>query len=314
MKTRKFIIGVIVLICLLASYCRLFFIPGNIITKSVSIQDKNLNVDNFSVENKPNVEIFISYHKPFLILSSDIFKPIQVGKSISSINLNINGDDVGDNISTKNPYFCELTATYWIWKNSKADYVGLFHYRRLLNLKSEELLNEYTASNDFLNNFNITKKDILDILSEYDIILPYKWNTGEYSLYEQYSKSHVISDLDCVLNIIQEKYGPKLYNLAQNVLKNNSEGYFGNILITSKKIFDEYASWLFDILFEVEKRIQSDVLERNTYQQRVYGFLSERLMTVFIAAHPELKVKELPVLFLKKEKKLDRFKKYIFFK
>ena len=82
------------------------------------------------------------------------------------------------------------------------------------------------------------------------------------------------------------------------------------MLVAKKEVFDAYAEWLFDILFEVEKRIQKDVEKRDTYQKRVYGFLSERLMTIYIDLHPELKVKEVPVIFIEENKK--KWRKYIF--
>ena len=50
--------------------------------------------------------------------------------------------------------------------------------------------------------------------------------------------------------------------------------------ITKKEIFDAYCGWLFDILFEAEKRI--DFTKYDAYQGRVMGFLSERLFRVWL--------------------------------
>ena len=127
-----------------------------------------------------------------------------------------------------------------------------------------------------------------------------------------YKKGHIASDYDLILDIIKEKY-PEMYNTAVNV-SNKHYMYAANMLICKKELFDKYANWLFDILFETEKRIQQDVLTRDDYQQRVYGFLSERLMNVFISYHSELKVKEVPLLFYEeneKKYKKARRKKFI---
>ena len=75
-------------------------------------------------------------------------------------------------------------------------------------------------------------------------------------------------------------------------------------------MFDFNADWLFDILFDEEKIIQADVSKRNTYQQRVYGFLAERLMSVFVVCHPQFKIKELPMLYVEEDK--SKWRKYQF--
>lgn len=255
------------------------------------------------------IKIFTCYHKSDHLLKSDIIVPLQVGKAIAKTDLGISGDDSNDNISDKNPYFCELTATYWIWKNVSADYVGLFHYRRFLNFLTEDTKSNILTDN-FLDKYGITDSNIMALLEQYDVILPKKTDKISLTLYDFYKKVHVIEDIDCMLSVIQEKY-PTIYPLSESILKNQSQGYFANMIITSKSFFDEYASWIFDILFTVEDRIQSQLLNREPYQQRVYGFLSERLMTIFIAYKQQtqgIRIKELPSLFIESDP--NQWKKY----
>ncbi len=50
-------------------------------------------------------------------------------------------DDTGDNISVKNPNYCELTGIYWIWKNVDNDpteIIGISHYRRYFTTRPEK--------------------------------------------------------------------------------------------------------------------------------------------------------------------------------
>ena len=250
--------------------------------------------------------IFICHHKSGFAPKSDILIPIQVGKSLSKKDLCFQGDDTGDNISAKNPYFCELTATYWIWKNVNADIVGLFHYRRFLNFTGGEI-KFHTPDSNFADKYGITETNIKSILKDYDLIVPLKSKPGKISVYDYYGQAHHASDMDLVLDVIKQKY-PSDYEIAVNELKNNSQMFIGNILIAGKKVFDAYAEWLFSILFEVEKKIQADVITRDSYQQRAYGFLAERLMGVFIATHKELKVKALPLIFW--EEDAQKWRKY----
>jgi hypothetical protein len=235
---------------------------------------------------------------------------IQVGKAIAKENLGIMGDDEGDNISMKNPYYNELTATYWIWKNVKADAVGLFHYRRFFNFKTLDTKCRKIMPS-FFENYGITKENIAKLLSKYDIVLPNKTGIVKESLYECYQREHIISDMDYALEAIEEKY-PGMAKIAEKVVRHNSQTYCANMLIASKKLFDEYAHWLFDVLFEVEGHIQRNVLGRDSYQRRAYGFLAERMMTVFIEYKKQtsgLKIKEVPILFL--EDKMSKWCAYL---
>ena len=124
------------------------------------------------------------------------------------------------------------------------------------------------------------------------------------SIYEYYKKKHYINDLDRVLEIIKSKT-PEIYPVAEDIIKNKNEMYLYNMFVSTKEFLNDYASWLFDILFTLEAEIQSDIENRDLYQQRVYGFLSERLFTVYVEYRKNkgLKVKEVPVVYCELNKK-----------
>ena len=120
-------------------------------------------------ENK--LKILVSYHKPSTLIKNDIFIPIHVGRDLKDkeskdgkINLddynwlleNMIGDNTGDNISSKNRKYCELTAIYWAWKNyekiGNPEYIGFMHYRRLLNINFSNKSTEICGFNEKINN------------------------------------------------------------------------------------------------------------------------------------------------------------------
>ena len=78
--------------------------------------------------------ILVATHKEYKMPSDSLYAPIHVGKALSNLALPYLGDNTGDHISEKNPYYCELTALYFAWKNMDADYMGLAHYRRHFTL------------------------------------------------------------------------------------------------------------------------------------------------------------------------------------
>ena len=75
------------------------------------------------------IEIYIAIHKKAKVLERECYIPLHVGAE-GKEDLGFTRDNTGDNISCKNLNYCELTGLYWIWKHSKADIVGLVHYRR----------------------------------------------------------------------------------------------------------------------------------------------------------------------------------------
>lgn len=223
-------------------------------------------------------KIYIVTHKSFKEPKINGYIPIQVGASGKEY-LGYKVDCEGDNISSKNANYCELTGVYWVWKNDdESDIVGIVHYRRYFVKR-------------FRLNRPIDINEINKILEKYDIILPKKEIYAESAI-EQYSiDSGFESDWDKIKEIIKEDYSDYLETYEK--IMNNNKMYQYNMMICRKEIFDEYCNWLFDILFKLEKEI--DLSQRNDYQKRIYGFLSERLLNVWMEKN-KLKVKKLKVV------------------
>lgn len=234
--------------------------------------------------------IYVACHKPYYIPSVDFLKGIQVGAALNNERfVGMLADDTGENISSLNKSYCELTAQYWIWKNYKSDIVGFFHYRRYLKLINENIINENKSILPYivkkipilqdLLNWGYDIKNIDDIFNEYDIIVP--WPERFYvSVYSQYinSKDHYQKDLDQVINIINKRY-PHMIKSMEKYL-NGDMIYFGNVYIMKWEIFDKYMSWLFDILFEFDTK--KDIEGYNKQALRVNGYLAERLFGIYL--------------------------------
>lgn len=218
-----------------------------------------------------SVKIFTMTHKKFNPPADSLYVPLHVGRKCSA-DLGFMGDDTGDNISEKNPYYSELTGVYWVWKNVKdTDAVGICHYRRYL-LNEEGTL--------------FTRGELEALLLRYDVITT-RLLTLNYPYIEAFDANHNAEDLRVTGKVIKEKYPD--YTEAFERIVQGVHTYFGNMTVMSKSLFDEYCSWLFSILFEVERRI--DISSYNNYQKRVFGFLSEILLYVWIEVRG-LSVKE----------------------
>ena len=97
--------------------------------------------------------ILVACHKKSKVISNDNYIPIHVGKALHpELDFGYIGDDTGENISKLNPYYCELTAQYWAWKNLDCEYVGLCHYRRYFKTQfsDENIEEQLDGGNDII--------------------------------------------------------------------------------------------------------------------------------------------------------------------
>jgi hypothetical protein len=216
-----------------------------------------------------NIKVVIATHKKYEMPIDKMYLPLHVG-SEGKDDLQYTKDNTGDNISLKNPYFCELTGLYWAWKNLNADYIGLSHYRR--HFASKKI-----NKKDLINSV-LTLKETDKILNDVDIITPKKRKYYIENLYSHYAHTLYVEPLDIAGEIIEEKY-PE-YSNEFNKLKKRTSAHMFNMFIMKKNLLDEYCTWLFDILFELEKRV--DNKKYDTFHSRFYGRVSELLFDVWL--------------------------------
>ena len=217
-----------------------------------------------------NTKIIVVTHKPYAMPTSDLYLPVRVG-AVGKDNFGFTPDDGGDNISDKNPCFCELTGLYWAWKNLDCDYLGLVHYRRYFAGKERFIVNGKVKE--------VLSKEELELLLETtDIILPNKRNYYIETNRSHYNHAHPAIGLDETDRIIQEKY-PE-YSAAFTTVMNRTWAHMFNMFVMRRDLYDAYCQWMFDILFELEKRL--DISSFDAYNTRVFGFVSERLLDVWL--------------------------------
>ena len=219
-----------------------------------------------------NIKIIVATHKKYDMPKDDMYIPVHVGCE-GKDNIGYQGDNTGDNISLKNPFFCELTGLYWAWKNINADYIGLAHYRRHFSIKKR-----LPKKIDCKLNYILNHKQADKILQNTDIILPKKRKYYIENMYAHYKHTLHIEPLDETRKILMEKY-PEYIEEFDKLHKSTCAHMF-NMFIMKREILNEYCTWLFDILFELEKRI--DTSKYDAFHARFFGRVSELLLDVWI--------------------------------
>ena len=241
-----------------------------------------------------NIKIFICSHKEVTLPQHPYFLPIQAGAALHDVIPGYQPDNVGDNISIKNPHFCELTCHYWAWKNLKdVDIIGLNHYRRYFDFQHK--WPQFSADKHFIATEEFLKRpyifpEIERILNKYDIILPVArhWRVSNT---KQYADYHIAKDWEMLREIIKER-SPQYIPAFEKTMDHSNKSVGYNMFITHWKHFDTYSEWLFDILFEVERRVPPI---DDPIQSRIYGYMSERLINVFCERH-HLRIKNIPII------------------
>ncbi|MBO6016809.1 MAG: DUF4422 domain-containing protein [Oscillospiraceae bacterium] len=245
--------------------------------------------------------VIVATHKEYPMPVDPLYLPVQAGRALHA-PLAYTGDDTGENISGKNKNFCELTCLYWAWKNLDADAVGLCHYRRYLAGRGsggEKPLGELTTGDkafDRKTSRILTAREAEALLQKAPVLLPKKRDYYIETGYSQYVHAHHEEDLTVTRAILSARYPDYVEAFDRTLAR--TKGHRFNMFIMRRDLLDQYCSWLFGVLFELEARL--DISAYSDYDKRVFGFVAERLLDVWLETN-HIQCLELPVLHLESQ-------------
>lgn len=267
-----------------------------IVVKNMSRTERN---------KEPKVSIYLAYHKDSVIFKSGLYRPIHVGAAASSLHLEIERDDVGNNISLKNPQYGELTALYWAWKNDfDSEYIGLGHYRRIPMISKRPLRlslaisylkyflkryfvlrlprGEYFLSqtlrmqfSEFKAHLNEQEFYFQNMISKNAVLVPrrtYFATNSVKSFFNRVVPDSALKDIEMSISnqLIKDDF--------RRMLGGNSM-YIANIFVMRRDIYDSYCEFLFNTLGEFVERSEQKGLR---YSSRFLGYVGELLTSCYI--------------------------------
>jgi hypothetical protein len=259
------------------------------------------------------LKIYQSFHNRFLRNEKcDWIVPIAVGgyKDPSMLS-----DAENDHISQLNPFYCELTAVYWVWKNTSEDDVGFIHYRRYFDFlnkdrpflskmsyfykkKHEKLLQNIANIKIRYNNSSLnylTQKQqhlaAIEALQNFEVLIPSKQLLPP-SMHEQYLDRMEAHPWNVFLDQIDVNHKGKLN--PQLFFSNENMAPICNMFLMRRTQFNRYCEDLFPVLDRVFKKIGTPY---DQYNNRYPGFLAERYLWYWINVQ-QIRYAEAPLVFL----------------
>lgn len=243
-----------------------------------------------------DIKVIVAAHKSYRMPQDSMYLPLHVGRALTDQDLGWQGDNTGDNISLKNPYYCELTGLYWAWKNLKADAIGLVHYRRFFRGGGKANL---TCRPDKKWDKILTYTEAEELLSRYPVILPKKRHYYIETIASQYAHAHHMDHLRKLREIIQEYHSDYLDAFDKHM--NERSGHMFNMFIMKYDYFYSYCLWLFDIISRIENSFT---------EKRFIGFLGERLLDVWIKRN-KIEFIENKLIYIESQRILRKYIRFV---
>ena len=239
--------------------------------------------------------IVVATHKKYRMPRDPLYLPLHVGAEGkrdakgNPLDFGYQKDNEGDNISLKNPRYCELTGIYWAWKNLDSDYLGLVHYRRYFGGRNR--------GKDLFDSI-LTSEELEPMLGKYEVFVPRERRYMIETLYSHYAHTHYAEHLDTVAVKVNMKCLGFIHVHVFTALLQLPG------IHTMKGPVNIYCTWLFDILEELENRIDDSLLD--AFEGRLYGRISEIIFNVWLdrqiatGAISTSSIKVLPLVYIEK--------------
>lgn len=227
------------------------------------------------------VTIIVGTHKKSEMPRDKMYLPLHLGAAGknnpdgSPLELGYTKDDTGENISEKNVNFGTQTGLYWLWKNVDSEYKGLVHYRRFFTIKK--------VRKDRMIDGALKYDELKPLLGKYKVFVPRKRHYYIETLYSHYSHTFDKKHLDICRDYIG--LNTPDYLTAFNKVMNRRWGYMFNMMILRTDLMDDYCNWLFPILFNAARKIDSTGM--SSFDARFCGRISEILFNVWLEKKQE---------------------------
>ena len=240
---------------------------------------------------EPKIKIFVT-HTPNRVsqkIELPVFEHVLAGADFQEGETTLVKDNTGDHISGRNPSYCELTTQYWAWKNTSYDYYGFCHYRRYFSFNDKKLEESPWGTVEYpyisaraVQELHMDEATIRNKVTQYDFLIakgiPVR-QLGAGSVREHYENAPElqVKDFDIMMEAVRQKY-PEIYPSAA-AYADGPLSYPCNMFIMKKELFDEYSEFLFNVLGDCEKKIDTSLY--CVQSLRTIGHLAERLLGIY---------------------------------
>ena len=219
--------------------------------------------------SNPQLRLFVSAHKPIPWDIPQGYEIVQAGAALHPHFTKLT-DDTGDNISDRNPSYCEISVLYWAWKNTTCPRVGLVQYRRYFFHHMWQTGRRSVLSKDEIN----------ALLDDHDILVGSPITYHE-TVADTYARVHHSKDMDLMRDYIAANE-PDYLEAFDEALRSRSTIYC-NMIAARREALDTYMAWVMPLLDYAYSAI--DTSDYDDYNKRLVGFIAERLLNVWLIRH-----------------------------